>query len=97
MDVRVKFGDSMLNSADFFNALPAAPVLRTFVQYLIAFFGRPEAAIDVICGAFVGQIVFDKDVKFRDPCLNRCREILPEAVRGCIDDSFSLHLPTGNR
>ena len=32
MDVRVKFGDSALNSAELFDSLPAAPALRTFVQ-----------------------------------------------------------------
>ena len=31
-------------------------------------------------GKFVGPIVHDTPVKFRDPCLNRSREIPPKAV-----------------
>ena len=33
--------------AEFLDSLPAEPVLRTFVQYLIAFYNWPEAASDV--------------------------------------------------
>ena len=77
----------MLNS-DRFNPLPAAPVLRTVLQYLIAFCSRLEAASDVISGTFVAPTVPDKIVKFRDPCLNRSRVIPPEAVGGGIFDSF---------
>ena len=36
---------------------PTAPVLRTFMQHLIAFCSRPEAASDAIAGKFVGPIV----------------------------------------
>ena len=40
------------------------PVLRiTFVQYLIAFRSRPEAASNVISGANVGQVGMDASVK----------------------------------
>ena len=35
-------------------------VLCTFLQYLIAFFSRREAASDVISSRFVGLIVLDK-------------------------------------
>ena len=66
----------------------AGPVLRTFVQYLITFCSRTEAAGDVLSGRFVGPIVLDKPVKFCGPTLNRSREIPPEAVRGGIFDSF---------
>ena len=45
----------------------------TSVQYLITFCSQPEADI-------VGPIVSDKRVKFRDPRLNRSREIQPKAV-----------------
>ena len=58
MDVRVKFAES--------DSLPAAPVLRTFVQYLIAFGSRQEAASDVISGMFVRLIVTDRCVQFCD-------------------------------
>ena len=68
--------------------MPVSPVLRTFVQYLIAFFSRPEVASDVISGNFVGPIVHDTPVKFRDPRLNRYREILPAAVGSGIFDRF---------
>ena len=61
--------------------MPAAPVLCTFVQHLIAFCCRPEASGDVISGKFVPPIVHDKIEKFRDPGLNHSGEIPPEAVR----------------
>ena len=63
--------------------------LRTFVQYLIALWNRHEPASSVISGTFVGPIVPDKPVKFRDPCLNHSREILPEAVGGGIFQFFA--------
>ena len=55
--------------------MPATPVLRTFVQYLIASSSRPEIASDVISGKFVGPVVPDKLVKFRDPGLNRSPDV----------------------
>ena len=36
---------------ELFDPLPVAPVLCTFVQYLIAFYSPPEAAGDIISGA----------------------------------------------
>ena len=64
------------------------PVLRTFVQYSVAFYARPLAAGDVILsGTFVGQIVLDKRVKFRDRCLNGSGEIPPEADGSGIFDT----------
>ena len=62
--------------------------MRTFVQYLITFCSRTEAARDVIYGKSVGPIVLDKLAKFRGPSLNRSPEIPPEAVGGGIFDSF---------
>ena len=56
--------------AALFDSLPVAPVLRTFVQYLIVFCGRPEAASDVISGKFVRPSVPDKFEQFREPRLN---------------------------
>ena len=44
---------------ELFDHLPARPVLRTFMQYFIAFCSRPESANDVIAGVFVGLIVPD--------------------------------------
>ena len=63
--------------------------MRTLVQYLITFCSRLGATSDVIfASSFVWPIVPEKPVKFRDPCLNRPREISPEAVEGGIFDSF---------
>ena len=67
---------------------PAEPVLRTFVQNLIAFCSNMETASDVISGNFVGSIVPDKLVKCRDLLLNRSREILPKAVGDGILTGF---------
>ena len=47
------FGDFMLNTG---RVLPAAPVLRTFVQYLVAIDSRPETASEVIFGMFWGRL-----------------------------------------
>ena len=58
------------------------------MQYLIQFYNRPETASDILSVTFVGPIVGDKFSKFRDPRLNRSREILPEAVRGGIFNGF---------
>ena len=49
---------------------------------------RLEAASDVISRTFVGPIVPNKPVEFRDPRLNCSREFPPEAVGGGIFDSF---------
>ena len=65
--------------AELFHSLPAAPNLRTFVQYLIAFCSQHETASDVISGKFVKPIVPEKCAKFPDPCLNRSQEIPLEA------------------
>ena len=67
---------------------PAEPVLRTFVQYLIAFCSRPETDSDVLAGKFLVSIVPDKLVEFRDPRLNRSREIKPNAAGGDIFDGL---------
>ena len=61
--------------ADLFDSLPAAYVLCTFVQYLIAFYSRPEAASNVISGEILRQIVSDKTVKFGDSMSNDSRYI----------------------
>ena len=65
---------------ELFDSLPAAPILCTFVQYLIAFWSGPETASDVIAGKFVELTVTDKRDKFRDPRLNRSGKIRPKAV-----------------
>ena len=74
---------------DLFDSLLAAPALRTFVQYLIAFCSQPEAATDVISGNFVWPIVPDKCVKFCDARLNNSGEIQPKAVGCSIFGCFS--------
>ena len=52
--------------AELFDSLPAGPILRTFVQYLIAFCSRLEVACDVIFGVAVDQVGMDVPVKFGD-------------------------------
>ena len=74
--------------AELLDSLLAAPILHTFVQYLIAFYSRSEAASDVTFVRFVGPIAYEKRVKFRYPGLNCSREIPPEAVGGGIFDRF---------
>ena len=89
MDDHVTFGDSMINNMIIkINSLPAAPVLRTFVQYLVTFCSRPDDASDFISGSIWGPIIPNKPVKCRDPCLNHSREIAPDGVGGGIFDSF---------
>ena len=83
--------------AELCDSLRTAPILRTFVQYLIAFCSRPETAGDVLSAIFVRMIVRDKFVKFRDPGLNRSWEIPPEAVEGGIFDRFLKTSITANR
>ena len=58
------------------------------MQYLVAFFSRPEEARDVRSGRFVRLTLPDKCVNFRDLRLNRSSEIRPEAVGGGIFDRF---------
>ena len=62
--------------------LPAAPVLRKSVLYLVAFYNRPESASDVVSSKFVRPIVSDRRerVKFCYPYLNRYPEIRIETV-----------------
>ena len=60
---------------ELFNSLPTAPVLRTFVQYLIAFCGRPEAAGDVISGVSLDYIYVGVLVKFGDYRPSRSRDV----------------------
>ena len=90
MDVRVNFGDSLLNNGwpNYSTHCRLYPFLRTSVQYLIAFCSRPEAASDVISGRFVRLAVPDKYVKFHGRRLNRSREIPPNAVGCGIYDRF---------
>ena len=68
--------------------MPAEPVLRACMQYLIAFCSQPETASDVISGIVVRSIVNDKHEKFCDLRLNRSRQIPPEAIGGGIFDRF---------
>ena len=51
-DVPAGFGDSRLSTGRIIRLLVTR--LRTFVQYSITFFSRPEATGDVISGAFAG-------------------------------------------
>ena len=85
MDVREKLGDSSLNGGRIIRLFDRPdPFSRAFVLYLIALCNRPETASEVVSGRFVCSIVPDKCVKFRDPRLNRSREIPPGAIGGGI-------------
>ena len=75
--------------AELFDCLSGRTRFTHFVQHVIAFCSRPETAIEVISSTFVGPIVPDKRVKFRDPHLNRSVEIQPKAV-GIFDGSFAI-------
>ena len=50
IDISVKFDNSMLNSGQIIQLFAGRTCLHTFVQYLIAFFSRPEAASDIMSG-----------------------------------------------
>ena len=78
-----------ISVAELFDSLAAAPVLHTFVQYLIASCSRLEAASDVMSGRFLGLTVPQNDVKFRDSRLNRSEEIWPKDVGCSIFGRFS--------
>ena len=52
--LRVTFLQNGLCEAQLFHSLPAAPVLLTFVQYLIAFSSRMGATIGIISGVLSG-------------------------------------------
>ena len=56
-------------------SMPAEPVLRTFVQYLIAICSRPETASDVISGKAVQYASMDACFKLGDARSNRSRDI----------------------
>ena len=84
VDVRAKFGDSMLNNGRIIRLFG-----RTSVQYIVTFYSRLETASGVVSGKFVEPILPDKRVKYRGPRLIRSRKIPPEAVGGGIFDIFS--------
>ena len=78
MYVHIKFDDSALNSGRIIRLLARShPFYALFVQYLIAFCGRPEAASD---SRVVAPSVPNKHVKFGGSCTKRSREIPPKAI-----------------
>ena len=60
-----------------FDYLPAAPIYALYATFN-CISQQTEAASDVISGSFVRSVVTDKPLKFRDPRLNRSREIPSE-------------------
>ena len=54
---------------------PYGPVVRSFVQYLIAFCSRPKTASGVISSGIVGPILQDKPVELCDPRLNHSMDL----------------------
>ena len=88
-DIRANFGDSRLNSGPTIRLFVRPdPFCTLFVQYLITFCSRTEAASDVISGLFVRPVVLNTRVNFNDPSLNRSRESPSESVGSGIFDSF---------
>ena len=74
----VKFADSTLNNGrTIWLFARAHPFLRTFVQRLITFCSRMEAASDIISSRFVRTIFTDKWVKVSDPHSNPSWQIPP--------------------
>ena len=69
-------GDSQ-TVTELFDPLPAGPILRKLMQHSFALCSRSEAANDVAFGPLVRLIDPGKFIKFRDPRLNRSREIRP--------------------
>ena len=66
---------------ELWTSMPTAPVLRAFVQYLIAHCRWPEAASGVIFGMFVDPTGMKVHVKFCDSRSNRSEDIrLPHFV-----------------
>ena len=57
--------------AELLDSLLAGPVLRTFVQYSVAFCSRPKAANDVISGVAVDYVRMNVLVKFINSRSNR--------------------------
>ena len=78
----VLLGEVGDGSGELCASLPAAPVLRTFVQCLISC--RPERASDVISGRFLGPTISDKRVKFRCPRLSRLEKIYEKLLNHSI-------------
>ena len=94
MDVRVKFSDSMLKCGQIIR-LFAGHTRFTHVCVIFTCIFQPtgKGNSDVIYGKFVGPNVPDKPIKFRNPRLNRSREIPPQAVGGGIFDGFRNIFP----
>ena len=67
MYVHAKFGDYWLNSDQIIRLFGRLDPFYAFLQYFIAFCSRQETASDVLSGRFMGPIVRDTSVKFRDP------------------------------
>ena len=73
----------------YFSLWQAESVLRiTIVQYLIAFYNRPEATTDVTSSKFVRPVTYDNCVEFGDPCVNLSREISPEAPEAALSTVY---------
>ena len=81
MDVRVKLVILRKTVAELFDSLQAAPVLRTFLQYLVAF--RSPSYLADLWGRLP-----DKRIKFRIPRLNRYGEIPPKPSEAAFSAVF---------
>ena len=89
MDVDVKFDNFMFNRGRSVRLVARWSLFRTYTQYSVAVYIRPEAVSDVVHGSCISLAVANKRVQFRDPCLNRSGKILPKAVTREICGRFS--------
>ena len=75
--------------AKLFDYLLAGPFKSTSMRYLVTSDNRLETASDVISSVFDSRVVSQYAVKFRDPGLNRCKEIRLQVAGDCIFHCFS--------
>ena len=61
--------------AELYDFLPATPILRTFMHYLIAYCSRSEVPRDVTSGVALERVRVDVDIQFGDSRSNRSRDI----------------------
>ena len=73
---------------ELFDSLSDRTSFTHFSAVLITFCSRPEAAIKVISGSFVGRMILDTRSKFRGSSLNRSRKSPPESLEVIFSSFF---------
>ena len=77
-----------LMGAELFVSLPVGPVLRTYMQYSVAFWSLLEIASCVISSRCMWLTIHHKCLQFCEPRLNRSEEIPRKVVGGGIFGRF---------